>query len=32
MSIPTLMVFKNGKLARQEVGARDKGGILDMLK
>lgn len=32
MSIPTLMVFKNGKLARQEVGARDKSGILDMLK
>ena len=32
MSIPTLMVFKNGKLTRQEVGARDKGGILDMLK
>ncbi len=32
MSIPTLMVFKNGELARREVGGRDKDGILELLK
>ena len=29
MSIPTLIVFKNGKIAQQAVGARDKAGLLD---
>src|SRR5574344_706755 len=29
MSIPTLIVFKNGKIAKQVVGGRDKNGILD---
>ena len=32
MSIPTLIVFKNGKIAQQAVGARDKTGLLDLLK
>ncbi|MGP1602079.1 thioredoxin [Treponema sp.] len=32
MSIPTLIVFKNGKIAQQAVGARDKDGLLDLLK
>ena len=32
MSIPTLIVFKNGKIAKQVVGGRDKNGILDLLK
>ncbi len=32
MSIPTLMVFKNGELVRREVGGRDKDGILELLK
>lgn len=32
MSIPTLIVFKNGKIAQQAVGARDKAGLLDLLK
>ncbi|MGI5173077.1 thioredoxin [Treponema sp. OMZ 840] len=31
MSIPTLIVFKDGKIAQQAVGARDKSGILAML-
>ena len=32
MSIPTLIVFKNGKIAQQAGGARDKAGLLDLLK
>lgn len=32
MSIPTLMVFKDGKLADQCVGVRSKEAILEMLK
>ena len=32
MSIPTLVVMKNGKIARQAVGARPKGDILAMLE
>lgn len=32
MSIPTLAVFKDGKIAKQVVGAKDKDGILDLLK
>ncbi|WP_428770125.1 thioredoxin [Treponema sp. HNW] len=32
MSIPTLIVFKDGKIAQQAVGARDKAGLLDLLK
>ena len=32
MSIPTLIVFKNGKIAQQAVGARDKAGLLNLLK
>ena len=31
MSIPTLLVFKDGKVSNQAVGARDKKGILDLL-
>ncbi len=31
MSIPTLIVFKDGKILRQEVGARNKNDILAML-
>lgn len=31
-SIPTLMVFKNGKVAATSVGVRPKGMIEDMLK
>jgi thioredoxin 1 len=31
MSIPTLMVFKDGKLAKSVVGARPKAAILAML-
>jgi len=31
MSIPTLLVFKNGKLVKQSVGARPKQQILAML-
>ncbi len=31
MSIPTLMVFKDGKVVNQTVGARPKGQILAML-
>lgn len=32
MSIPTLLVFKNGELVRREVGGRDKAGILELLR
>ena len=31
MSIPTLLVFEQGKLVRQAVGARPKGSVLDLL-
>ena len=31
MSIPALLVFENGKLARQSVGARPKAGVLELL-
>lgn len=31
MSIPTLLVIQNGKVAAQAVGARSKAAILDML-
>lgn len=31
MSIPTLVVFKNGKVVRQAVGVQSKSVILDML-
>lgn len=31
MSIPTLLVFKDGKLANQSVGARPKSGVLALL-
>ena len=31
MSIPTLMVFKDGKSVKREMGAKDKAGILNML-
>ena len=31
MSIPTLLVFKNGKLVNQTVGARPKSGVLALL-
>lgn len=32
MSIPTLMVFKNGQLVKRETGLRPKGAILDLIK
>ena len=32
MSIPTLIVFKQGKVSQQAVGARGKDAIRDMLK
>ena len=32
MSIPTLVVFKNGKVANQSVGVQSKNKILEMLK
>lgn len=32
MSIPTLMVFKNGEMVRREVGGRSKEEILEMVK
>ncbi|MDD4815610.1 MAG: thioredoxin [Clostridia bacterium] len=32
MSIPTIMVFKNGQLVKRETGLRPKGAILDLLK
>ena len=31
MSIPTLLLFENGKLVRQVVGARPKSGVLELL-
>lgn len=31
MSIPTLILIKNGKMVKQSVGVRPKGAILDML-
>jgi len=31
MSIPTLVLMKNGKMVRQSVGVRPKAAILDML-
>ena len=31
MSIPTLLVFEQGKLVRQAVGARPKTGVLELL-
>ena len=31
MSIPTLLVFEQGKLVRQAVGARPKDSVLDLL-
>ena len=31
MSIPTLLVFRDGKLASQSVGARPKSGVLALL-
>ena len=31
MSIPTLLVFRDGKLANQSVGARPKSGVLALL-
>ena len=32
MSIPTLLIFKNGKVEKSFVGARDKKEIVDALK
>lgn len=32
MSIPTLIVFKNGKVANQAVGARSKAALLELVK
>lgn len=32
MSIPTLLVFKDGKVAQTAIGARDKNEILEMLR
>lgn len=32
MSIPTLMVFKEGQAVKRDVGAKSKAEILDMLK
>ena len=32
MSIPTLMVFKDGKLVKRESGLRPKNAIMDMMK
>ncbi len=32
MSIPTLMVFKNGEVVKRDVGAKQKEEILEMLK
>ena len=31
MSIPTLLVFRDGKLVNQAVGARPKAGVLELL-
>ena len=32
MSIPTLMVFKNGEMVRREVGGRSKEDILALME
>lgn len=32
LSIPTLLLFKNGELARREVGGRSKEELLEMIK
>lgn len=32
MSIPTLLVFRDGKVAQTAIGARDKNEILEMLR
>ena len=32
MSIPTLLVFKDGKLVKTAVGLHDKGGLAEMVK
>ena len=32
MSIPTLLVFKEGKLVKSAVGLHDKGGLAEMVK
>ena len=32
MSIPTLMVFKNGELVKRETGLRPKNAIFDLMK
>ena len=32
MSIPSLLVFKDGKLVKTAVGLHDKGGLADMVK
>ena len=32
MSVPTLMIFKNGEIAQSAVGVRPKDEILDLLK
>lgn len=32
MSIPTIMVFKDGKLAKTSVGAKPKSALLDLVK
>lgn len=32
MSIPTLLVFRNGQVANQAVGARSKAALLDLVK
>lgn len=32
MSVPTLMIFKNGEIAQTAVGVRPKDEILDLLK
>ena len=31
MTIPTLLVFKNGEIANQHIGAQSKSGVLEML-
>ena len=32
MSIPTLLLFRDGKVANQSVGVRDKAFVIDMIK
>jgi len=32
MSIPTLVVFKNGKIVKKSIGVKSKAAILEMLK